>query len=774
VRSPSGSLESGEQSALVALAEAVAKWRGATESDIASLAGMQEANARSRIDRTVNIVHQNRLRLAYAVVLARQAQARNSYRQASTHLAYCLFKFHLPANLDQAERMALAETSLRLTERGQARQPSWVTALRRYYSSRNQYNVEPSWRSALGLSQAEALELLGTIRKGLRLPPFTSNSSPKVVPAKRELSAEDLDIPVVRQPSNLRVVSLFIREFRGIAGTVEIDFSNVQRQGCSCLILGDNGVGKSTIVSAIEFACQSRVGRQLPMQTTGSPQLINLASNAASAEVGLTFNDGARLVRSVTKRDKSHAVDGEPIPSAFRLAPMSLQRADIVQFLNSSPNERGKLFIGYFTSRLNGIASPDAEIVSLQERLARLKKDRRDLLQSLANLAQEQVAPTSRAEMEKVLRGTFFEGLTQREWQRRTGGVVPNDASRFSDTFDELSGQISLLTREIRELKKPGKIPLYELQVRRLGTLLGDIGRPMTKALQDVAGITWIESISVAFGELSAVSIELKISLMGGGVVPPESVFSEGLQDLVAVLFFLEIMQAAAARGQARILILDDVMQSVDSTIRLQLLDYLLVRFSGWQLFMTVHDRLWREQLTQLMRRRGHVFVEREIRRWSFEAGPEFRMTNSDIGALLSGALEFGNTAMISSETGRLLDQVSDTLSWTLPVGVTRRQNDRYTLADLWPPVSSKLKKTPISGAVEEVDRWLHLRNLLGAHYNEWAASLSQHDADSFANAVLSLYRAVYCSSCNYWVRSDGFRMRWSCRCGETSFALTK
>jgi hypothetical protein len=100
---------------------------------------------------------------------------------------------------------------------------------------------------------------------------------------------------------------------------------------------------------------------------------------------------------------------------------MSLQRADIVQFLHSSPNERGKLFIGYFTSRLNGIASPDAEIVSLQERLARLKKDRRDLLQSLANLAQEQVAPTSRAEMEKVLRGTFFEGLTQREWQRRTG-----------------------------------------------------------------------------------------------------------------------------------------------------------------------------------------------------------------------------------------------------------------------------------------------------------------------------------------------------------------
>jgi hypothetical protein len=237
---------------------------------------------------------------------------------------------------------------------------------------------------------------------------------------------------------------------------------------------------------------------------------------------------------------------------------------------------------------------------------------------------------------------------------------------------------------------------------------------------------------------------------------------------------FTHSTATSGASRQARILILDDVMQSVDSTIRLQLLDYLLVRFSGWQLFRTVHDRLWREQLTQLMRRRGHVFVEREIRRWSFEAGPEFRMTNSDIGALLSGALEFGNTAMISSETGRLLDQVSDTLSWTLPVGVTRRQNDRYTLADLWPPVSSKLKKTPISGAVEEVDRWLHLRNLLGAHYNEWAASLSQHDADSFANAVLSLYRAVYCSSCNYWVRSDGFRMRWSCRCGETSFALTK
>jgi hypothetical protein len=264
------------------------------------------------------------------------------------------------------------------------------------------------------------------------------------------------------------------------------------------------------------------------------------------------------------------------------------------------------------------------------------------------------------------------------------------------------------------------------------------------------------------------------VSLPNGQEATPESIFSEGIQDLIAVLFFLEGAQAAALRGQARILILDDVMQSVDSTIRLSLLEYLVDRFGAWQLFMTVHDQLWREQIVTLLKRKNYQFVEREIRDWNPENGPRLRITHFDQRAPLIAALENGNTGLISGAAGRLLEQIVDTLSWTLPVNITRREGDRYDLGALWPPVLKKLSTTSIAAAAADVDRWLHLRNLLGAHYNRWGDSLSQSDADRFARAILALFDAVHCDTCGQWVLGDTYRSSWSCRCGNTKFATSK
>lgn len=65
-------------------------------------------------------------------------------------------------------------------------------------------------------------------------------------------------------------------------------------------------------------------------------------------------------------------------------------------------------------------------------------------------------------------------------------------------------------------------------------------------------------------------------------------------------------------------------------------------------------------------------------------------------------------------DAGRLLENVCDTLSWTLGVSLTRRRDDRYTIGDLWPPVRKALRKTPVRPTTDEIDRYLHLRNLFG------------------------------------------------------------
>jgi hypothetical protein len=644
-----------------------------------------------------------------------------------------------------------------------------LTSLRRYYDSPHHYSIEPSWYSGIGLMPSEALKLFETVRAGLGLEKF----EPRAAALKQPPTTEDFQIPIVNQPSALRIKSVRISDFRGIAGDLSIDFLDPAGSPVSCLILGDNGVGKSSIVSAVEFACQSRIGRQPILQTSISPMPVNLALEATGAEVVLTFNNDTRLTRRILREGNHQRVDNTFVKQPFQLVPMSLQRSDIVQFLNTSAGERGRLFVGHFRARRTEEDSPQ-QLIALQEERIQLKQRRRELTRQLAEISGETHISYAKDQVVRLLHKTFFDGLTREKWERTTGRPAPTEAVQFTRSYDELNKGITRIAAQIKASQAPNKVSRYELQVRRLGVLLGDIGEPLTRALKEIADINWIKDISVSFGELSAISIELKVSLPGDRFVTPESIFSEGVQDLIAVLFFLEITHAAADRGQARILILDDVMQSVDSTIRLRLLDYLLQRFDKWQLLITVHDRLWREQIVQLMRRRGHRFVEREIRRWTFLEGPQVRSTSYDVVASLSDALENGNTAMIAAEAGRLLEHISDVLSWSLPVNVSRRQNDLYTLGDLWPAVNSKLSKTSIAPVAEKVDRWMHLRNLLGAHYNEWAGSLSQMDADSFAEAIVALHRCVYCDNCYHWVRADGFQRRWSCRCGNVAFALSR
>lgn len=78
--------------------------------------------------------------------------------------------------------------------------------------------------------------------------------------------------------------------------------------------------------------------------------------------------------------------------------------------------------------------------------------------------------------------------------------------------------------------------------------------------------------------------------------------------------------------------------------------------------------------------------------------------------------------------------------------------------------MAKKLKRTVLRKNVERIDMLLSIRNLLGAHYNEWADSIPWSDIRDFGQEVLDLYETVYCRKCADWVGSVG--KGFSCRCG--------
>src|SRR5437870_1775239 len=140
---------------------------------------------------------------------------------------------------------------------------------------------------------------------------------------------------------------------------------------------------------------------------------------------------------------------------------------------------------------------------------------------------------------------------------------------------------------------------------------------------------------------------------------------------------------------------------------------------------MTVHDRVWAVQLRAIMNRVGLPVVEREIRAWTFSQRPDITNKPGSHTDTLAASIPSASPDAICALTGRLLEEVSDYPSCELTTSVARRRGDRYTLGDTWPGVLKSVRKTTIRGRVEDVERWQPLRNLVGAHFNECARTLS-------------------------------------------------
>lgn len=297
------------------------------------------------------------------------------------------------------------------------------------------------------------------------------------------------------------------------------------------------------------------------------------------------------------------------------------------------------------------------------------------------------------------------------------------------------------------------------------GVLVG-VSDVLTKAFLEVSNAHHVARVDMRFGESSPTSLDIVITLSSGLSCFPQQVFSEGNLDLLALLIFVTLTRKAVELGQAPLLILDDVFQSVDSSIRRGVVEYLLRHCKDWQLIFTVHDRLWLEQLRELLRRFGHAHVEHEIHGWTFAGGPKTRARDpkTQIEQVISRATVGTDPQQICADAGWALEAICDALSVSIPTSIVRRAGDRYTLGDLWPGVSKALRRSSsVLSVVQRLDGLISLRNISGAHYNEWAMSLPLSDAESLASAVAELYREARCVKCGEWVADEKVL---GCSCG--------
>lgn len=261
----------------------------------------------------------------------------------------------------------------------------------------------------------------------------------------------------------------------------------------------------------------------------------------------------------------------------------------------------------------------------------------------------------------------------------------------------------------------------------------------------------------------------------------PRGYYSDAHLDTLGISIFLALRRwHRELKPEFNLLVLDDVLTSVDNAHAVRLSELVLEEFSSYQVLLTTHDRIWFEHFQDIQSRCGVSanYINKVIHKWSIEEGPDLREPK-DERERLGELLEDGSSGEISSMAGRLLEHILQEMRYNLSLSVQAKRSERYEIGELWPPFYKTVRRdyrtfyaqTQLS--LDSLDLNWTVRNWVGAHFNEWAKRTSRDDIVQFGKTVAALFDAVFCTQCRRFITpSDTPIGQLSCRCGTLIYPV--
>lgn len=594
--------------------------------------------------------------------------------------------------------------------------------------------------------------------------------------------SQSLPISKNQVTRNMKITKLNIKSFRGIPNECELSFVDRQGNPISSIIYGGNGSGKSSIVDAIEFCLQGKIERSNSLNNPQRPSTINFYVPKPEKDkptTEITFEDGStqkRLIFVLTDEETGNlrpSINNNELHSSFSISPIVLRRNDIISYNMTPESQRQLLMLQFmYNADITSKLKQDPEIMELDSKIIKYRHARDEVLQKIPTVIDIPINDLrlNSNNVEQLIRERFSPigqkfGITSSGKIKKHIKVdVFNKALSIAEEYNRLSEKykkIKSKRKNLVSIQTPDKF-------KELEKTFDEASSYLTSAFKEISNVNYIEDIRLSIANVSQTSLSISIKLVNGRTATPNKIFSEANYDLMILLLYLSLIRVSVNRGQEKVLILDDVLQSVDANIRANFIVYILKELKDWQLFITCHDRLWLNQLKYLFNNASHKYKEYHITNWSFASGPVIREVNlSSTDDTLKQAINTNNIRIMASMSGLFLEKICQELSISLNCSIERKVGDKYTIGDLWPSIKKSLKKTSLNPILEKIDKLLCIRNLLGCHYNEWAEAFADEEVQEFASSVQELYEKTYCSKCNNWMsksRSKGINYECQCR----------
>lgn len=378
-----------------------------------------------------------------------------------------------------------------------------------------------------------------------------------------------------------------------------------------------------------------------------------------------------------------------------------------------------------------------------------------------AHVRLESALSASEGDLERlraILRGLAAPSRVQASWDQLV---------QVSRTTAEhaLAGARLQTTRRLAEMLAKGDSAFVAARDQVLQDTYDVVAEAMAGVYKQVHGDD--ESQFQAEMEPTRAGLKLAVEFRGKGRFPPAAFHSEGHQDSMGLAFFLALSSHLAGSGLPLIL-LDDVVMSVDYRHRRGVADMLASRFGDRQILVTTHDRVWWRQLRSARVVSGTQSFE--IAGWTLEDGVLLTRTAADSLGAAREALARGNTVEAAVSLRRAIEECFPEYCDALAAPVRFRADGANEAGEFLQAAVSRLKELTAKArnskrawhqddsAVREFDEqraavcqsfdaeaWLVNPTL---HYNGWTANMSPADFAPVLAAYEALFALFECESC--------------------------
>jgi ABC-type multidrug transport system ATPase subunit len=223
--------------------------------------------------------------------------------------------------------------------------------------------------------------------------------------------------------------------------------------------------------------------------------------------------------------------------------------------------------------------------------------------------------------------------------------------------------------------------------------------------------------------------LDFKVDFFGRGAHHPRALHSEGHQDSMGLCLYLALSKKIS-EDKVNLVILDDVVMSIDSSHRRSICKLLNTHFPGVQFIITTHNRTWARQL----RTDGVVKSKNSIhfKGWSIDTGPRFE-EDADVWDRIQKKLDDNDVSsaahMLREHGEYYYENVCDSLTADVPY----RSDSRWDLGDY------------LKGAKEAYKKYLKMAK---SSANSWG---KRDDVQAFSDMESQANETIQRSQVEQW-----------------------